>query len=105
MEHNFVTDYSGKGLCKSILDTLAKFGFDASYVRNNLAGMAIDGQYIKLGVAQHMKDELNLPNVFASWVPMHRIEVMQKHSVMPDVLVKAHSLIHDCMKELVWFEI
>ncbi|GBO09856.1 hypothetical protein AVEN_4070-1 [Araneus ventricosus] len=59
MEHNFVNDFSGKGLSSSILKTLPKFGLDAQYGREHLAGIAVDGQYIKLGVENHIKDELN----------------------------------------------
>ncbi|KAG8181329.1 hypothetical protein JTE90_017498 [Oedothorax gibbosus] len=50
-------------------------------------------------VADHIKEELNLPNVFASWDLMHCIELMQKHAAMSDILTKAYALIHDCMKE------
>ncbi|GBN44026.1 hypothetical protein AVEN_28371-1 [Araneus ventricosus] len=66
LEHNFVNDFSGKGLESSILKTLLKFGSDAQYVREQLAGIAMDGQYIKLSVVNHIKDELNLKNVLAS---------------------------------------
>lgn len=99
LEHNFVNDFSGKGLSSSILNTLGKFGLDAQYVRQHLAGLAVDGQYIKLGVADHIKSELNLTNVLASWDMMHRIELMEKNSEMPNILNKAHNLILECMKE------
>lgn len=99
LEHNFVNDFSGKGLSSSILNTLDKFGLDAQYVREHLAGLAVDGQYIKLGVADHIKTELNLKNVLASWDIMHRIELMEKNSEMPNILNKAYNLILECMKE------
>ncbi|GBN17062.1 hypothetical protein AVEN_63808-1 [Araneus ventricosus] len=89
LEHNFVNDISGKGLSSSILKTLLKFGLDAQYVREHLAGIAVDGQYIKLGVANHIKGDM-----------MHNIELMEKNAEMPNIINKAHNLILECMKEI-----
>ena len=47
-EHNFVTDFTGKGLSSSILNTLSKFGFETQYVRNHLVGLAVDGRVDKI---------------------------------------------------------
>lgn len=102
MEHNFVDNFSGKGLAKSILNTLCKFGFDATFLRKNLVGLAVDGQYVKLGVINHIQDELVLQNIPISWDMMHRIELMQKHSEIPDIVIKAHSVIHESMKEFMY---
>lgn len=99
LEHNFVNDFTGKGLASSMLGTLDKFGFNLPFLRKNLVGLAVDGQYIKLGVANHIKNELALNDIPASWDMMHRIELMQKHSEMPDVVSKAHSLIQESMKQ------
>lgn len=99
LEHNFVPDFTGKGLTGSILNTCKKFCFDTSFLRNNLVGMAFDGQYIILGVEQHMKDELVLENLSVSWDFMHRIELAEKHSSVPDLVKKCHTLINDAMKE------
>lgn len=102
LEHNFVNDFTGHGLACSILSTLNKFGFDLAFLRKKLVGLAVDGQYIKLGVANHIKEKLSLNYVPASWDMMHRIELIQKHSEMPDIIKKAHCLINDSMKEFMY---
>lgn len=99
LEHNFVKDYTGKGLTTSILNTCNKFGFDALFLRNSLVGMAFDGQYIQLGVQKHMKEELVLKDISVTWDIMHRIELAEKHSYIPDVIQKGHNLINEAMKE------
>ncbi|GBM12848.1 hypothetical protein AVEN_114938-1 [Araneus ventricosus] len=88
LEHNFVNDFSCKGLSSSILKTLLKFGLDAQYVREHLVGIAVDGQYIKLGDANHIKGGM-----------MHCVELMEKNAEMPNIINKAHNLILECMKE------
>ncbi|GBM01691.1 hypothetical protein AVEN_271942-1 [Araneus ventricosus] len=85
LEHNFVNDFSGEGLSYSILKALLKFGLDAQYVREHLT---VDGQYIKLGVANHIKGDM-----------IHHIELMKKNAEMPNIINKAHNLILECMKE------
>lgn len=99
LEHNFVHDFTGKGLTQSILNTCKKFGFDLSFLRNNLVGMAFDGQYIRLGVEKHIRDELALENISVSWDLMHRIELAEKHSSVPELIQKGHTLIDEAMKE------
>ena len=99
LEHNFVQDFTGKGLTESILNTCHKFGFDSNFLRNNLVGMAFDGQYIKLGVEKHMKKELVLEDLSVSWDIMHRIELAEKHSAVPELIQKGHTLIDEVMKE------
>lgn len=48
LEHHFCNDVSGRSLSKSIIDTLKKFGLNLSYIREQLVGLAVDGQYIQL---------------------------------------------------------
>lgn len=62
----------------------------------------MDGQYIKLGVINHIQDELVLQNIPISWDMMHRIEFMQKHSETPGIIIKAHGVIHESMKEFMY---
>ncbi|GBM44510.1 hypothetical protein AVEN_192542-1 [Araneus ventricosus] len=98
LEHNFVDNFTGGGLAASILNTLKKFDFSAPFLRNNLVGLAVDGQYIKLGVAEHIRNELVMDKIAANWDQMHEIELMQKHADTPSIVNAAHSLIHDSMK-------
>ena len=47
------------------------------YIKENLVGMAMDGQYTRLNIESHMSDIL-CKNVNLSWDPMHRIELANK---------------------------
>lgn len=53
LEHQWV-DATGQGLSADFNNTLEKFGFDLTFIKKNLAGIATDGQYIKLGVEKHL---------------------------------------------------
>lgn len=85
----------------SILNTLKKFGINLTYLRKNLVGLAVDGQYVQLGVINHIKTALVREDIPVSWDPMHRLELVQVHSdskIVQDSL----ALINTCMKEFMW---
>ena len=62
-------------------------------MRNHTVGLAVDRQYIKLGAAEHLKNELNLENIMASWDMMHHIKLIEKNCEMPAVIIKTDNLI------------
>ena len=58
LEHQYCNDVSGRGLSNSIIETLKKFGLSLPYIREHLVGFAVDGQYIRLRVINHLKEVL-----------------------------------------------
>ena len=72
-----ISDVTGKGITDHLIDTLDSFGLDRIYQRQNLAGCAMDGQYINLNIKDHLHDTL-LKDFHVTWDPAHRIELSLK---------------------------
>ena len=72
-----VEDLSGRGIASHIFATLDSFSISEIYQRNHIAGCAMDGQYIKLNVAKHLKD-IFVKDFHLTWDPAHVIELSIK---------------------------
>ena len=72
--------------------------FDSPFVRKNLVGIAVDGQYVKCGIEKHLKSAL-VRDVPVTWDPMHRLELCLKHAALPKIIKDSFDLIQDSMKE------
>lgn len=98
LEHQWVDDSTGEGLVQDFINTLEKFGFNKPYIRKNLAGVATDGQYIRCGIAKHLKSAL-IRDIAVNWDPMHCLELAHKHSSVPKAIQDSLDLIQETMKE------
>ena len=72
-----LNDVTGKGIAKHMVDTLISLGIDRPYQRENLCGAAMDGQYVKLNVSDHLHD-MFFKHYHLTWDPAHRIELSIK---------------------------
>lgn len=77
VRHSAIGYGSGKAMVEHLLNNLESFGIPMPYIKKNLVGMAMDGQYTCLNIESHMSDIL-CKNVNLSWDPMHRIELANK---------------------------
>ena len=102
VSHSVVKDTTSQGLACHILDCLEMFGISRIQTRENLIGMAFDGQYINMGVDKEICRELNIEKVMPStWDPMHLLEKSQDDSETPFV-EKTCETINAVMKDLKW---
>ena len=60
VSHSVVADVTSPGLAKHIIDCLEMFGINRVHTRENLIGMAFDGQYINMGVDKEICKQLNI---------------------------------------------
>ena len=74
-----IKDVTGLGVTEHIIGTLEAFGLDRAYQRDNLSGCAMDDQYIRLNVSDHLSD-IFVNNYHITWDPAHRIELTIKDS-------------------------
>ena len=81
-----VHDLSGKGLAAHLIETLESFGLDEAYQRGHLSGCAMDGQYVKLKIDEHLKN-IFMKNCHLTWDPAHRIELSLKDSTKNEIKV------------------
>ena len=57
-----------------IIGTLEAFGLDSAYQRDNVSGCAMDGQYIRLNVLNHLIN-IFINDYHVTWDPAHRNKV------------------------------
>ena len=93
-----INDVTGKGIASHLIETLESFGIDRIYQRENLAGCAMDGQYIKLNIHYHLSD-IFFREYHVTWDPAHRIELAMKDSNQ-NFIESTSDTIHSVMKYL-----
>ena len=79
LRHGPIGFGSGEAVTKHLLEMLKSMGFPITYIRNNISGMAMDGQYTGLHVDDHMSEVL-LVETNLSWDPAHKLELSHKDS-------------------------
>ena len=67
------------GVTEHIIGTLEAFGLDRAYQRENLSGCAMDDQYIRLNVSDHLSN-IFVNDYHITWDPADRIELIIKDS-------------------------
>ena len=60
LRHAVISDATGDGVSDHMISTLENFGFKSTFIREYMSGMAMDDQYTKLGIQDHMKAKLKI---------------------------------------------
>ena len=98
LEHQWIDNSTGEGLCNDFFKILEKIVFNRPFVRKNLVGIGVDGQYVKCGIKKHLKSIL-VRDDLVTWDPMHHLELCLKHAALPKIMKDLFDRIQDSMKE------